>query len=480
MKHASTSTFSGNFAALIQSGNPIGEVISVDKYTMRIKGLHPVNVGAPVLLEDGSRGLVRFVHDAYVMVLGLGDKPPVVGTIAVVESDKFTVPVGEQFIGRVISVSGEPLDGRGPIRSDKHWQVFTAAPKIYERQQLSDLLHTGVSLIDGVFPIVKGQRMAILGDSKSGKSTVATQIAINQKNTDIITIYVMIAKRDTDVEALLSKLQENDALKSTIVIISTVFESPAMSYIAPYVGCSLAEYLWQEKDRDVIIVYDDLTSHAQAHREIGLVSGSNPGRDSYMGDTFYIHSSLLERAGRLQRNHKTLTALPIVLALGGDITAYLPTNVISITDGQWIMDIEMFRDGLRPPISTGLSVTRVGGVGHNTRQKDLASRTLKMLESYSQALEFSHFGSDSSADSQHALKVGGYLKQAFSQLPGESYSITAQQLMLNIILDTPQGQSLNVPDLKQLVNSVDSSITDDKSYDNVLKNLQKKVYRKDA
>jgi F-type H+-transporting ATPase subunit alpha len=237
-----------------------------------------------------------------------------------------------------------------------------------------------------------------------------------------------------------------------------------MSFLAPYLACALGEFLWQEKNRDVVIIYDDLTSHAQIYREMSLIGGARPGRDSYPGDVFYIHSRLLERAGKLSRNHKTMTAIPVVLAAGGDITAYLPTNIISITDGQWILDKEVFRDGLRPAVNTGLSVTRVGGRGHSQAQKELTQQSLRALAAYSRALEYARFGSAVSAVTTGDLKVGTLLQAIFNQSPGESYSIMAQQLMLDVVFSLKDSQTIDIAALRAKIPSLAGSLATSGGY----------------
>lgn len=456
------------FQRLVDKGNQVGEVISVSRFLVKVRGLQPINLHALVMFEDGSKGYVHHVYEDYTVVLHLGTRELRAGMIAVLQHAQLLTRVGKNYIGRVVSVLGEPLDDKGAIASDGTWPIFHEAPMLYERKLLDKTLETGITTLDILFSIVRGQRMALLGDSKTGKSSLATQLAIHQSSTDIITIYVLISKRRADVIELIDRLERNGAMDKTIVIVATMFESLVINYLAPYVGAAMGEYFWQHLGIDTLVIYDDLTSHAMAYREISLIAGVSPGRDSYPGDMFYTHSSLIERAGRLERNGACQTILPVVYAPNGDITAYLPTNVMSMTDGQWILDVETFRERMRPAINTGLSVTRVGTVGQNQRQKALAVQTYKVIAAFKQAEEYAHFGSELSPELQVALQRGKDLYKLLNQVVGETYSICAQQLLLDIVLNLTPGESVDIDAMKQAAHEYAERLEkDDSAYEQI-------------
>ena len=450
------------FKDLVDKGNPVGEIIGIESFMVTIKGLVPSNVHATVRFEDGTRGYVHQIFEDHVMVMKLDRTPLHIGAVCVIEARDIMVPVGKNFIGRVVNVFGEPIDGKGEIVADQEWDVFHSAPMLYERELLDTPVETGVTILDLEYSLARGQRMAMLGDSKVGKTALAASVAINQKNTDITVVYVLIAKRQHDVAELVDTLIKNDAMKKAIVVVSNSFESLILTYLAPYVGAAHGEYFWHQLNMDTLMIYDDLTAHAQAYREISLVAGVSPGRDSYPGDMFYTHSSLLERGGKTESNHASQTLIPIVYAPGGDITAYLPTNIMSITDGQWILDGQIFKDTMRPAVSTALSVTRVGGVGQNKRQKGFADKLNLTLAGYRTAEEYAHFGTELSAQAQSDYDKGKVLFKLMNQGIGETYSFAEQQFLMSIVLKSAPEEIINVEMLKEKVHEYAAKLEEDK------------------
>jgi F-type H+-transporting ATPase subunit alpha len=319
-----------------------------------------------------------------------------------------------------------------------------------------------------------GQRIAILGDTKSGKSSFLQQLGTNQTGTDRVVVYVLIGKRHVEIDQLVSNLTKTGAIKNSVVIVADMFDSLAQSYIAPYVGCAIAEHLWLN-GRDVVVIYDDLTSHAKIYREVALLSGASPGRDSYPGDMFFAHSSLLERAGKLASNGKTLTALPVISTPNDDVTAFLPTSIMSITDGQIIFDLASFRQNIRPAVNIGLSVSRVGGRAQTERQKMLALNLFRSMAAYRQAAEFAHFGSEMALDTQRALHLGEMLQEAFRQPTNELHSLIEQQIILQTVLTTGGQVKLNVGLLKQQARKFAGNIRKDAEIDILVPQLLQMV-----
>lgn len=461
------------FQKLVEANNLTGEVIAVNSFIIEVKGLEGVRLGANILFEDGQHGMVREVYGNKVILFNIDSEKMALGTLAVVENEMLSVPVGKNLIGRIVSPMGKPLDGKGAIRTTATSGIFNPAPGIMDRSILNEQVASGVTAVDMFFPVVLGQRIAILGDSKSGKSTFLSQLSANQEGTKRIVIYVLIGKRKIDIEQLLSGLQESGAMDHTIVVLADIFDSLSQSYLAPYAACAMAEYLWHSGE-DVIIIYDDLTSHAEAYRQLSLLQEVDPGRDSYPGDMFYSHSSLLERAGKLLSNKKTLTALPVVLTPNDDVTAYLSTNIMSITDGQIIFDLKVFRQGIRPAVNAGLSVSRVGGQAQTVRQKRLSTTLFKTLAKFHQAEEFSHFSSQLSKETSSDLSIGKYIYQALQQPPEIRHSLVEQQLMLETILLKNGETDIDVAGLKESVKKVSSEIKDDKDFDRIETELLKK------
>lgn len=462
-----------NFQRLVEANNLTGEVVASNSFIVEVKGLEGVRLGSQILFEDGQRGLVREAYGDRVVLFNIDSEKMEPGTLAVVEDDLLSVPVGKELVGRVITPMGQPLDGKGPIAAKEKSGIFNAAPGIMARSMLNEQLASGVSAVDMFFPVVLGQRIAVLGDSKSGKSTFLSQLSANQAGTDRVVVYVLIGKRKVDIETLLAGLRASGAMDHTIVVLADIFDSLTLSYLAPYAACAMAEYLWLA-GQDTIIIYDDLSSHAEAYRQLSLLQEVDPGRDSYPGDMFYAHSSLLERAGKLLKNNKTLTALPVIVTPNDDITAYLSTSIMSITDGQIIFDLGVFRQGIRPAVNAGLSVSRVGGQAQTKRQKQLSGELFKKLAKYHQAEEFSHFGSSLSKEAATDLNLGKQIYKVLQQPPEERHSLIEQQLLLETVLLGKGTIDIDIDGLKQSVKQVAAKVKDEKELDALEADLLKK------
>ena len=461
------------FQRLVEADNLTGEVVAVNNFIIEVKGLEGVRLGAAVLFEDGQRGIVREAAGDKVILFNIDSERMALGTLAVLENEVLLVPVGRGLVGRVVSPMGVPLDGLGPIKTTETSGVFNAAPGIMARSMLDTQLASGVTAVDSFFPVVLGQRIAILGDSKSGKSTFLSQLSANQEGSNRIVVYVLMGKRKVDIEQLLAGLRASGAMEHTIVVLADIFDSLTLSYLAPYAACSMAENLWYAGE-DVIIIYDDLSSHAEAYRQLSLLQEVDPGRDSYPGDIFYAHSSLLERAGKLLTTGKTLTSLPVVLTPNDDITAYLSTSIMSITDGQIIFDLGIFRKGIRPAVNAGLSVSRVGGQAQTGRAKRLSGTLFKTIAKYKQAEEFSHFSSQLSHETRVDLTIGKYIYEALQQPPEELHSLYEQQLMLETILLSGGEMTIDVPGLKESVKQAAQEVKGEDDFDKIELELLKK------
>ena len=462
------------FAKLVTEGRPTGEVVGVDRFLVTVTGLGDVGINALIYFSNGHTGLVREVRETVVMVLNITQEALPMGTLAVIQADEIVTGVGEKLMGRVVSVLGVPLDGKGPLTYDKTRPVFTTAPGIIERQAVGEPLTTGITIADQLFPLVKGQRIAVLGDNKVGKTAFTTQLTLAQKGTNRFVIHVLISKRKSDVDHLINKLVAEGAMEYCVIVVASVFDSLTQSYLAPYVGAAIAEEFWHG-GRDGIIVYDDLTNHAKVYREISLLLKVTPGRASYPGDMFYAHSSLLERAGRLTKNGAALAAIPVVLTPNNDITAKLSTDIMSITDGQLILDSEVFRQGIRPAISVGLSVSRVGGVGQNKRQKALTGSLFKKLAAYRQAAEFSHFGSELAIESKNDLELGKKIYEALKQSPDIIYPANVQDLMMGVVMKTEGKITINIDLLKRRAVEIGPTLKDDSDWDGAIASLLAEV-----
>ena len=395
----------------------IGYVISVGDGISRVHGLERCASKELLEFENGTLGMALNLEESFVSVVLLGSDVGISeGSVVKRTGRVVSGPVGEELIGRVVNALGQPIDGKGPVNHAEYRPIERKAYGIIERKSVSVPLQTGIKAIDSMIPIGRGQRELIIGDRQTGKTVIATDTIINQKGKDVICIYVAIGQKQSTVAGVVETLSAAGAMDYTIVVSATASESAPLQYIAPYSGCAMGEY-FMDKGKDVLIVYDDLSKHAVAYRALSLLIRRPPGREAYPGDVFYLHSRLLERAARLspECGGGSLTALPIIETQAGDVSAYIPTNVISITDGQIFLESELFHSGVRPAVNPGISVSRVGGNAQIKAMKKVAG-TLKLLYSQYRELQgFAQFGSDLDADTKARLEQGSRIVEVLKQ-----------------------------------------------------------------
>ena len=415
----------------------IGYVISVGDGISKVHGLDKCKANELLEFSNGSYGMALNLEETFVSCVLLGNDVGIKeGSIVKRTGRVVSVPVGEQLVGRVVNALGQPIDGKGPIDITQFSPIERRAYGIIERKSVSVPLQTGIKAIDSMIPIGRGQRELIIGDRQTGKTVIATDTIINQKGKDVICIYVAIGQKQSTVTTVVDTLYRSGAMDYTIVVSANASDPAPLQYIAPYAGCAMGEY-FMDKGRDVLIIYDDLSKHAVAYRALSLLIRRPPGREAYPGDVFYLHSRLLERAARLAPEYGggSLTALPIIETQAGDVSAYIPTNVISITDGQIFLESELFHSGVRPAVNPGISVSRVGGNAQIKAMKKV-SGTLKLLYSQYRELQgFAQFGSDLDADTKARLEQGARIVEVLKQNRNSPIAVELQVAIIFAVVN---------------------------------------------
>ena len=419
-----------------------GVVISSADGIVQVEGMDKAVYGEIVTFENGAKGMVESVDPGKLgIMLFDGAETVGVGTLVTRSGKRAGIPVGDGFLGRVIDPLGEPIDGKGPVNAEGYNPIEKQAPGILERQSVDTPLHTGILAIDSMFPIGRGQRELIIGDRQTGKTSIATDAILNQKDTGVLCIYVAIGQKASSIARVAEDLKKHGAMSYTTIVAATASDSAPLQYIAPYAGTALAEY-FMSKGKSVLIVYDDLSKHAVAYRAISLLLRRSPGREAYPGDVFYLHSRLLERSCRMRDDlgGGSITALPIVETQAGDVSAYIPTNVISITDGQIFLESALFNAGNRPAVNVGLSVSRVGGAAQTKAMKKANSNLRIELAQYKDMESFAQFSSDLDAETRRQLEHGKalteMLKQPLYQPKSDAEQVVILTLASHGLLDT--------------------------------------------
>ena len=417
-----------------QTSEEGGVVIASADGIVQVEGMDRAVYGEIVTFENGAKGMVESVEPGRLgIMLFDGAESVGVGTLVTRSGKRAGIPVGEKFLGRVIDPLGEPIDGKGPIEAEGYNPIEKQAPGILERQSVDTPLHTGILAIDSMFPIGRGQRELIIGDRQTGKTSIATDAILNQKDTGVLCIYVAIGQKASSIARVAEDLKKHGAMSYTTIVAATASDSAPLQYIAPYAGTALAEY-FMDKGKSVLIVYDDLSKHAVAYRAISLLLRRSPGREAYPGDVFYLHSRLLERSCRMRDDlgGGSITALPIVETQAGDVSAYIPTNVISITDGQIFLESALFNAGNRPAVNVGLSVSRVGGAAQTKAMKKANANLRIELAQYKDMESFAQFSSDLDAETRHQLEHGKALTEMLKQ-PLYQPKTDAEQVVILVL-----------------------------------------------
>ena len=410
----------------------VGTVIWVGDGIVMIYGIDNAMYGEIVVFENGIKGMVQDIRRTEIGCILFGKDTGIKeGTKVTRTGKRAGVPVGEEFLGRIINALGAPIDGKGAIKEADYMPVEQEAPSIADRQSVNEPLQTGILSIDSMFPIGKGQRELIIGDRQTGKTSIALDTIINQRGKDVVCIYVAIGQKASTVAKIVSTLEKNDAMDYTIIVASTASDPAPLQYIAPYAGTSMAEY-FMHKGKDVLIVYDDLSKHAVAYRTLSLLLGRSPGREAYPGDVFYLHSRLLERSSKLKDSlgGGSITALPIIETQAGDVSAYIPTNVISITDGQIFLESDLFFSGMRPAVNVGLSVSRVGGAAQTKAMKKATGTVRIDLAQFREMEVFTQFSSDLDENTKEQLTYGKGLMELLKQPLCHPLSMAEQVITL--------------------------------------------------
>ena len=420
-----------NYDQQIRSDD-VGYVISVGDGIAMVQGIDKAMSSELLEFPHGVMGMVQNLEEDHIGVVLLGNDSVIREGDEVRRTGRIVeVPVGDEMLGRVVNALGQPIDNRGPLNTTKTRPVERVAPGVMTRKSVHQPLMTGLKIIDTMIPIGKGQRELIIGDRETGKTAIAIDTILNQKGKNVYCIYVAIGQKESTVARLVQKLRENEAMEYTTIVNASASESAPLQFIAPYAGCAIGEE-WMEQGKDVLIVYDDLSKHAVAYRTMSLLLRRPPGREAYPGDVFYLHSRLLERAAKLsdELGGGSLTALPIIETQAGDISAYIPTNVISITDGQIFLQTDLFAGGVRPAVDSGLSVSRVGSNAQTKAMKTVSSSLKLDLAQYHEMLTFAQFGSDLDASTKKILDHGGMLTELLKQPQYQPMSMTDQVLSL--------------------------------------------------